>query len=56
LKVSGSNQVLKLTGDAKLVQAAKQNSNTVVAEGNLKPGKDLKAAVPLDVRSIAPDR
>jgi copper chaperone CopZ len=56
-KVSGSNQVFKLTGNAKLVQeAARQNGNTVVAEGSLKPGKDLKAAVPLEVRSIAPDR
>jgi copper chaperone CopZ len=53
LKVSGSNQVLKLTGDAKLVQdTAKQNGNTVIAEGTLKPAKDLKAAVPLEVRSI----
>ena len=55
LKVSGSNQALKLTGDAKLVQeAARQNGNTVVAEGSLKPGKDLKSAVPLEVRSITP--
>jgi copper chaperone CopZ len=53
LKVSGSNQVLKLTGDAILVQeAAKRNGNTVIAEGSLKPAKDLKAAVPLEVRSI----
>jgi copper chaperone CopZ len=57
LKVAGSNQVLKLTGDAKLIQEfAKQNGNIVVAEGSLKPGKDLKAAVPLEVRSFAPDR
>jgi copper chaperone CopZ len=57
LKVSGSNQVLKLTGDAKLVQdAAKQNGNTVIAEGSLRPGKDLKVALPLELRSIAPDR
>src|SRR5205809_7121929 len=55
LKVSGSNQVLKLTGDAKVVQeAAKQDGKTVMAEGSLKPGKDLKAAVPLEVRSITP--
>jgi copper chaperone CopZ len=57
LKVSGSNQVLNLTGDAKVVQeAAKQNGNNVLAEGSLKPGKDLKAAVPMEVRTIAPDR
>jgi copper chaperone CopZ len=57
LKVSGSNQVLKLTGDAKIVQeAAMQNGNTVMIEGTLKPGKDAKAVVPLEARSIAPDR
>src|SRR5258706_12913070 len=57
LKVSGSSQVLNLTGDTKLVQdATKQNGNTVVAEGSLKPAKDLKAAVPLEVRRIAQDR
>jgi copper chaperone CopZ len=57
LKVSGSNQVLKLTGDAKLVQeAAKHDAKTVIVEGSLKPGKDLKAAVPLELRSITPDR
>jgi copper chaperone CopZ len=56
LKVSGSNQMLTLTGDAKLVQeATKQNGNTVVAEGSLKPGKDLKTSVPLEVRRITPD-
>ena len=55
LKVSGSNQVLKLTGDAKVVQdAGRQDGKTVMAEGSLKPGKDLKAAVPLELRRITP--
>lgn len=57
LKVTGTSEVLSLTGEASTLQeAAKQNGNTVIAAGSLVPGKDVKVAVPLDVRSIKLDQ
>ncbi len=56
LKVTGAGVVLSLKGGANALQeAAKQNGHTVIAEGSLVPGKDLKVVVPLDVRSIKSD-
>ncbi len=53
LKVTGTDQLLDLKGESKLIdQARSQTGKTVTIEGALTPGKDYKAQVPLEVRGI----
>jgi copper chaperone CopZ len=54
LKVTGSNQLLGLNADPKLVGEA--SGKIVTIEGTLTPGKDVKAPVPLQVRNIRGDQ
>ena len=55
LKVSGSNEVLKLNA-APAVSAQLKNAvgKVVTVEGTLTPGKDVKAAVPLEAQTVRP--
>ena len=53
LKVTGTDLVLDLKAEPKLLDEAKrQAGNAVTVEGTLTPGKDLKSQVPLEVRGI----
>ena len=56
LKVSGTKDVLNLAPDPKNVaaydDAAKKLGQTVVVQGVMVPGKDLKALVPLQVSKV----
>jgi copper chaperone CopZ len=56
LKVSGTKDILDLAADAKNSRAygevAKKLSQTVVIQGVMTPGKDLKARVPLQVSQV----
>jgi copper chaperone CopZ len=56
LKVSGTNDVLAVVIDPKnpsvYSEVAKKLSQTVVIHGVMAPGKDLKAAVPLQVSQV----
>ena len=57
LKVSGTDLVLDLKGDAKLLdQARLKIGKTVSVEGALTPVKDFKAQVPLEVKGIQDDK
>jgi copper chaperone CopZ len=57
LKVTGSNQLLDLKADSTLLEEARRQIGKIVTvEGALTPGKDLKAQIPLDVRSIRSDK
>jgi copper chaperone CopZ len=57
LKVSGTDVVLDLKADAKLLdQARLKIGKTVKVEGALTPGKDFKAQVPLEVKEIQDDK
>ena len=57
LKVAGSNELFALKALAGVDQQIKAaNGKTVVLEGTLTPGKDMKAAVPLDVQAVRPLR
>jgi copper chaperone CopZ len=57
LKVTGSNQLLDLKAEPALLdEARRQSGKAVTVEGALIPGKDLKAPIPLDVRSIRSDK
>jgi copper chaperone CopZ len=56
LKVSGTNDVLNLAPDPKNAaaynDAAKKIGQSVVIQGVMVPGKDLKASVPLQVSQV----
>ena len=56
LKVSGTKDVLNLTPDPKNAvaysEAAKKVGQSVVIQGVMVPGKDLKALVPLQVHLV----
>lgn len=55
LKVSGTNEVFTLKAPPGVVQQLKAaDGNTVTLEGTLTPGKDAKAAVPLEVEAVRP--
>jgi copper chaperone CopZ len=57
LKVSGTDIVLDLNADAKLLdQARLKIGKTVSVEGALTPVKDFKAQVPLEVKGIQDDK
>ncbi|MGA7238274.1 MAG: cation transporter [Bryobacteraceae bacterium] len=53
LKVSGTRDVLPLVADPKnpeaFAEAEKKLGQTVIAQGTMTPGKDLKATVPLQL-------
>lgn len=53
-KVSGSNQIFDLKGDLKLFNEAV--GKTIVIEGVLTPGKDLRVSVPMEARQIRGDQ
>ena len=56
LKVSGTKDVLRLAADPKngtpYDEAAKKVGQSVVIQGVMAPGKDLKALVPLQVSQV----
>ncbi len=56
LNVSGTKDVLNLTPDSKNAaaysEAVKKVGQSVVIEGVMAPGKDLKALVPLQVHQV----
>jgi copper chaperone CopZ len=56
LKISGTKEILDLTPDPKNAAsyraAAEKAGQTVVIEGVMVPGKDLKALVPLQVSQV----
>jgi copper chaperone CopZ len=56
LKVSGTNQIIALARDPKngtaYAGATKRVGQTVIVQGTMMPGKDLKAPVPLQVHEI----
>jgi hypothetical protein len=55
LKVSGSNEVFKLNAAPAVASQLKNVVGKVVSvEGTLTPGKDVKAAVPLEVQAVRP--
>jgi copper chaperone CopZ len=55
LKVIGSNEVFQLQAPAPLQQQLKASAGkTVTLDATLTPGKDVKAAVPLEVRAVRP--
>jgi copper chaperone CopZ len=55
LKVSGSNEVFKLNAAPSIASQLKNAvGNIVTVEGTLTPGKDVKAAVPLEVQTVRP--
>lgn len=57
LVVGGTNELFDLTGEAAVLEVAKtQVGKSVTVEGNLLPAKDVKAAVPLDVKVIRGDK
>jgi copper chaperone CopZ len=52
-KVSGSNEVFELKAAPGLMQQVKSaDGKTVILDGTLTPGKDAKAAVPLEVQAV----
>ena len=55
LKVGGSDEVFELKGSPAVMQQLKAEAGkTVNLEGTLTPGKDAKAAVPLEVQTVRP--
>jgi copper chaperone CopZ len=56
LRVSGTNQTIALVRDPKngtaYADAAKRLGQTVIVQGTMVPGKDLKAPAPLQVNEI----
>ncbi len=56
LKVAGTRDVLELSADPKaaaaFTDAKNRTGQTVNVQGTMEPGKDLKAAVPLQVRQV----
>jgi hypothetical protein len=55
LKVSGSNEVFELKAGPTIVQQLKASAGkTVILEGALTPGKEVKTAVPLEVQAVRP--
>jgi hypothetical protein len=56
LKISGTKDVLDLAADPKNTgaydEAGKKVGQSVIVEGVMLPGKDLKAAVPLQIREV----
>jgi copper chaperone CopZ len=56
LKVTGTDSVLDLKAEPKLLEEAKRDVGTsVTVEGTLTPGKDPKSPVPLEVLSVRGD-
>jgi copper chaperone CopZ len=53
-KVTGTNQIFDLKGDPKLFNEAV--GKTVLIDGVLTPGKDLKVPVPMEVRQVRGDQ
>jgi len=54
-KVSGSEEVFELKAASSLLAQLKDAAGkTVTLEGMLTPGKDTKAAVPLEVQAVRP--
>jgi len=53
-KVSGSEEVFELKAASLLPQLKDAAGKTVTLEGILTPGKDTKAAVPLEVQAVRP--
>lgn len=57
LTVAGSGEEFELRGDPKALDAAKATAGKVViVEGDLLPAKDVKAAVPIEVKEIRGDQ
>jgi hypothetical protein len=55
LRVSGSNEVFQLKAAPPLRQQITASAGkTVMLDGTLTPGKDVKAAVPLEVQAVRP--
>jgi len=58
LKVTGTNDVLVLSADPKAAAAfmdvRTRTGQTIQVQGTMEPGKNLKAAVPLQVRQVRP--
>ena len=55
LKVTGSGEIFELKPSPEAAQQLKAAAGkTVTIEGTLTPGKDLKAAIPLDVIAVRP--
>jgi copper chaperone CopZ len=55
LKVIGSNEVFQLKAAAPLQQQLNASTGrTLTLDATLTPGKDVKAAVPLDVKAVRP--
>jgi hypothetical protein len=56
LRVSGTKDVMALVADPKnptgYGEAAKKPGQTVIVQGIMMPGKDLKASVPLQVSQL----
>ncbi len=56
LKVSGTKETLALAADPKnpaaYSEAPKKLGQTVIVQGVMEPGKDLKAPVPLQVGQV----
>ena len=54
LKVSGSGETFELKPSPSAQQLKAAAGKTVTLEGTLTPGKDTKAAVPLEVSAVRP--
>lgn len=55
LKVSGSNEVFQLKAASPIQQHLKASAGkTVTLDGTLTPNKDVKTAVPLEVKEVHP--
>jgi copper chaperone CopZ len=53
-KVSGTNQLFDLKGDPKMLNEA--IGRTIIMDGVLTPGKDLKIPVPIEARQVGGDQ
>ena len=54
LRVAGSNELFDLKAAPPILQQLKSAAKPVTIEGTLTPGKDAKAAVPLEVQAVRP--
>jgi len=53
VKVAGTDEEFDLRGEPKILNVPKSEAGKIVAiEGNIVPGRDLKAPVPLEVKEI----
>jgi hypothetical protein len=53
-KVSGNNETFQLKAAPLQQQLKSSAGKTVTLDGTLTPGKDIKAAVPLEVKAVKP--